>query len=382
METCGGESYDNHDNEIPRKCNVCSGELSDSVDVEIHQIYHNSRNDECFMHCTSCKKPFSDTEDLEVHHDAIDAMNYTSADQHRQSNMADPKDTQSKERMNSSAAAETNNSSTTDTEITLSTSHTSCRRLSMRGKWNKLNNTSLKFYAGEASGLNLKIRLKRIHKGNSRQIWKICRRDVESSRHTSPFLQITRLLKKPTEFGRTDVRKDRKSSSNTNPFPQVMDVHHESTECRRTEDETGILPSNCNSETVIDILHEQAETDERMAIPSDCNNIIEITSSPTNSNTHFHSSPQIIDLTFDTEDNDQCNTITVASSPSHTKSNTHFHSSPQIIDLTYNTEDDDELWQELEATEPTGVTYICFKCDTEFELPWQLLQHFDNVHSF
>lgn len=35
---------------------------------------------------------------------------------------------------------------------------------------------------------------------------------------------------------------------------------------------------------------------------------------------------------------------------------------------------------ELKATEPTGISYICFKCDESFDLPRELIDHIKAAH--
>jgi hypothetical protein len=139
---------------------------------------------------------------------------------------------------------------------------------------------------------------------------------------------------------------------NAVPTLQVANVFHETRECQTRE-----LSSNCNNtvETsptrhVADVqrLTEERITDNRTtATPTTCQRTEEALSASysENSNTQHHDDQQFVEFT-------SCDQV-----------------------------DDDKLYHELEATEPTGMTYICFTCDAEFELPWQLLKHVANVHT-
>ena len=386
--------------------------------------------------------------------------------------MADKKPTQSKETMNSR----------TDTEITLSTTDSICyKKVSMKRKWNKhkLSHTSLKVYSCDSCNqsfptlFNFKLRLKRVHKGNSAEIWKICEqsfkgscqcpkkkqeqieKDFKSKRNasqnppvvdmetgskiendtriearrsksfsvpnlqialipnrtdnaqinsidnsmcldsipqgdnlckstectmtdvekhtersplTSPSLEVIHVLEEPIEYEMQDVRRHLESSSS-----QVIDVFDKPTECRTAEESTKEELSECNTGAVTEtspflpapnVLDETTDREGRSRqLSSNCNIAVE---NGTNNRTPSNCN----------------NRIETMSCVSSINSSTEFHHGPEIIDLTScDSDDEDQLRHELEATEPTGVTYICFKCHTEFEMPCQLLEHVDNVHS-
>ena len=270
------------------------------------------------------------------------------------------------------------------------------KRFSMKGNLNKHKflHTGLKLYSCDICNRSfttlytLERHLKRTHKGNVTKICKICNqtlkrscrsekhqrqhtgKDVKSNWNSASNIRVVAVEtesrmanneRAETESGLsytlpnfhavgTPSQTDSVQINNTDNSitPQATDLHHP-TECRTTKS-TREEPSNCDNRvktSVLDVqcLTEKQPTDNRVtATLPNCNQRLEAmaTSNSANSSTQLHSDPQLVDLT-------SCN-------------------------------NNDELFRELEATEPTGITYICFKCDTEFELPCQLVEHIDKVH--
>ena len=532
---------------FPRKCNVCNRELSDSVDVDIHKIYHKGQNNECLFTSTCCKKLFSNATDFKVYDDTLHAMNPTAAEQLRQPNRAnhklntgidenlgyssfdpeylrqtninhtglknsihapstnsttlrirktptkcsryDPKrtkqtksrqvrqalnqrksnvrkktnpainankqtensqpctslnlqaaeqnretetrseniTTQSTMRVSQSLKAMTDKKCTqntettnsrTDTAITLSTTDTiCCKRFSMKRNWNKhkSNRTSLKVYSCDSCDqsfptlFNFKLRLKRVRKGNSTQIWKICNqsfkgscqcskqkahhteKDFKSKRNASQNPPVVAMETSSKMENGTRVEA-RSSKSFTVPSLQITLIPNPADNARinnmdnsmcsdLTPQGTNVcMPTECKTSDV-------KEHSERSPHTSTFLEITQELQEPTECGTpdvgrHMEiSSSQVIDV-FDKPT--ACRNSKVETMPhvSSRNSSVELHHGPEIIDLTScDTDDEDQLRHELEATEPTGVTYICFKCHTEFEMPGQLLEHVDNVHS-
>jgi KRAB domain-containing zinc finger protein len=206
----------------------------------------------------------------------------------------------------------------------------------------------------------------------------------ESSLHTVQTLQVANVLRRPTESRTTDnVRAYSESNLNAVPTLQVANVLHRPTESKTTDNVRAYRESSLNAVPtlqVANVFHGTRECQTR-ELSSNCNNTVE--TSPTRN---------VADVQRLTEERITDNRTTVtpstcqrteALSASYSEnSNTQHHDDQQFIEFTSCDQvDDDKLYHELEATEPTGMTYICFTCDAEFELPWQLLKHVANVHT-